>query len=37
MILKYLNITFELQLCSLAIIKDSSMEAKREKKFIDDN
>ena len=36
MILKYLNITFELQLCSLAIIKDSSIEAKREKKFIDD-
>ena len=31
MILKYLNITFELQLCSLASIKDSSIEAKREK------
>ena len=36
MILKYLNIIFEIQLCSVAIIKDSSMEAKRGKKFIDD-
>ena len=36
MILKYLNIIFELQLCSVAIIKDSSIEAKREKKIIDD-
>ena len=35
MILKNLNITFELQLCSLPIIKDSSIEAK-EKKNIDD-
>ena len=35
MILKNLNITFELRLCSLAIIKDSSIEAK-EKKIIDD-
>ena len=31
MILKYLNIIFELQLCSVAIIKDSSIAAKREK------
>ena len=30
MILKYLNIIFEIQLCSVAIIKDSSIEAKRE-------
>ena len=36
MILEYLNIIFELQLCSVAIIKDSSIEAKREQKFIDD-
>ena len=36
MILNYLNIIFYLQLCSVAIIKDSSIEAKREKKIIDD-
>ena len=36
MILKYLNIIFEIQLCLVSLIKDSSIEAKREKKFIDD-